>query len=58
MQTSCGPAFGGMFTRCYCKSMGSFLENFKEHCTSFTCKVHLVPHFEECLLGVIIKCDR
>jgi hypothetical protein len=34
MQTSCGPTFGGMFTRCYLQSVGSFLENFKEHCTS------------------------
>jgi hypothetical protein len=51
----------GMFTRCYWKVWGFlfklffiiFFEISKEY---FQCKFHVVPHLEECSLGVIAKC--
>ncbi len=52
MQTSCGPTFGGMFTRCYCKSMGSFLENFKG--TLYF--IHMQSSFGPTFWGMFARC--
>jgi hypothetical protein len=58
MQTSCGPHIWRYVHKVLLQSVG-FISWELQGTLYFTCKVHLVPHFEECLLGVIIiKCER